>query len=195
MPPVHPTPFPFYRYAVCQKENGNSRRDSHQTKAKQTGTTAISRAFSTTQQLPAKIKEQKRTEKIFQLQPCSCNSHSCTLPWVKWRLSLPWRGLHIPKITFGFYEHNKDHPSASYRDWSGFGSGSSEKTSWSSKQVLDHSHIYWWSEDGWTGWSCGAFPTVVIMWFYDSASDWSLDLGLLSPVWMDVETELEPELI
>ena len=25
----------------------------------------------------------------------------------------------------------------------------------------------WWWVDGWTGWSCGSFPTLVILWFYD----------------------------
>jgi len=25
---------------------------------------------------------------------------------------------------------------------------------------------HWWWVDGWTGWSCGSFPTLVILWFY-----------------------------
>ena len=25
---------------------------------------------------------------------------------------------------------------------------------------------YWWWVDGWTGWFCGSFPTLVILWFY-----------------------------
>jgi len=28
------------------------------------------------------------------------------------------------------------------------------------------SENYWWWVDGWTGWSCGSFPTLVILWFY-----------------------------
>jgi len=24
----------------------------------------------------------------------------------------------------------------------------------------------WWWVDGWTGWSCGSFPTLVTLWFY-----------------------------
>ena len=27
------------------------------------------------------------------------------------------------------------------------------------------SEIYWWWVDGWTEWSCGSFPTLVILWF------------------------------
>ena len=26
---------------------------------------------------------------------------------------------------------------------------------------------YWWWVDGWTGWSCGSFPILVILWFYE----------------------------
>jgi len=29
---------------------------------------------------------------------------------------------------------------------------------------------HWWWVNGWTGWSCGSFPTLVILWFYDSKS-------------------------
>jgi len=28
------------------------------------------------------------------------------------------------------------------------------------------SENYWWWGYGWTGWSCGSFPTLVILWFY-----------------------------
>jgi len=28
---------------------------------------------------------------------------------------------------------------------------------------------YWWWVDGWTGWSCGSFPTLVILWFYEKS--------------------------
>ena len=27
---------------------------------------------------------------------------------------------------------------------------------------------HWWRANGWTGWSCGSFPTLAILWFYDS---------------------------
>ena len=27
---------------------------------------------------------------------------------------------------------------------------------------------HWWWVNGWTGWSCGSFPTLAILWFYDS---------------------------
>ena len=28
------------------------------------------------------------------------------------------------------------------------------------------SENHWWRVDGWTGWSCGSFPTLAIPWFY-----------------------------
>jgi len=28
------------------------------------------------------------------------------------------------------------------------------------------SENHWWWVNGWTGWSCGSFPTLVILWFY-----------------------------
>ena len=30
------------------------------------------------------------------------------------------------------------------------------------------SENHWWRANGWTGWSCGSFPTLAILWFYDS---------------------------
>jgi len=27
---------------------------------------------------------------------------------------------------------------------------------------------HWWRANGWTGWSCGSFPTLAILWFYYS---------------------------
>jgi len=27
---------------------------------------------------------------------------------------------------------------------------------------------HWWRANGWTGWSCGSFSTLAILWFYDS---------------------------
>jgi len=29
------------------------------------------------------------------------------------------------------------------------------------------SENHWWWANGWTGWSCGSFPTLVILWFYE----------------------------
>ena len=30
------------------------------------------------------------------------------------------------------------------------------------------SENHWWRENGWTGWSCGSFPTLAMnLWFYD----------------------------
>jgi len=26
---------------------------------------------------------------------------------------------------------------------------------------------HWWRANGWTGWSCGSFPTLAILWFYE----------------------------
>ena len=36
------------------------------------------------------------------------------------------------------------------------------------------SENHWWWVDGWTGWSCGSFPTLVILWFYAKVS-WASD--------------------
>ena len=30
------------------------------------------------------------------------------------------------------------------------------------------SENHWWWANGWTGWSCGSFPNLVILWFYAS---------------------------
>ena len=30
------------------------------------------------------------------------------------------------------------------------------------------SENHWWWANGWTGWSCGSFPTLAILWFCDS---------------------------
>jgi len=32
---------------------------------------------------------------------------------------------------------------------------------------------HWWRANGWTGWSCGSFPTLAILWFYDKLVLWS----------------------
>ena len=40
------------------------------------------------------------------------------------------------------------------------------------------SENHWWWVNGRTGWSCGSFPTFVILWSYDSMKEW-MTLGLL----------------
>ena len=39
-------------------------------------------------------------------------------------------------------------------------------TSWSWRTWFSENH--WWRTNGWTGWSCGSFPALAILWFYDS---------------------------
>jgi len=65
----------------------------------------------------------------------------------------------------------------SLKGWSGTGMGCSERW-WShrpwrcSKNVWMlcwgtwFSENHWWWVNDWTGWSCGSFPTLVILWFY-----------------------------
>ena len=67
----------------------------------------------------------------------------------------------------------------SLKGWSGTGMGCPERW-WShqpwrcSRNVWTlcwgtwFSENYWWWVNGCTGWSCGSFPTLVILWFYDS---------------------------
>jgi len=66
----------------------------------------------------------------------------------------------------------------SLKGWSGTGMGCPERW-WShrlsrcSKSVWMlcwgtwFSENHWWRANGWIGWSCGSFPTFVILWFYD----------------------------
>ena len=67
----------------------------------------------------------------------------------------------------------------SLKGWSGTGMGCPERW-WSHRAWRCSRNIwtlcwgtwfsekYWWWVNGWTGWSCGSFPTLVILWFYDS---------------------------
>ena len=67
----------------------------------------------------------------------------------------------------------------SLKGWSGTGMGCPERW-WShrawrcSKSVWMlcwgtwFSENHWWRVNGWIGWSCGSFPTLVFLWFYDS---------------------------
>ena len=67
----------------------------------------------------------------------------------------------------------------SLKGWSGTGMGCPERWCshrawWCSKSIWMlcwgtwFSGNHWWRANGWTGWSCGSFPTLVILWFYDS---------------------------
>jgi len=67
----------------------------------------------------------------------------------------------------------------SLKGWSGTGMGCpgrwwSHRPWWCSKSVwmlcwgIWFSENHWWRENGWTVWSCGSFPTLAILWFYDS---------------------------
>jgi len=67
----------------------------------------------------------------------------------------------------------------SLKGWSGTGMGCPERwwsprDWWCSKSVWMlcwgtwFSGNHWWRVNGWTGWSCGSFPTLAILWFYDS---------------------------
>ena len=66
----------------------------------------------------------------------------------------------------------------SLKEWSSTGMGCPERwwshwPWWCSKSVWMlcwgtwFSKNHWWWVDGWTGWSCGSFPTLAILWFYD----------------------------
>ena len=66
----------------------------------------------------------------------------------------------------------------SLKGWSGTGMGCPERwwshrAWWCSKSVWMlcwgtwFSGNHWWRANGWTGWSCGSFPTLAILWFYD----------------------------
>ena len=65
----------------------------------------------------------------------------------------------------------------SLKGWSGTGMGCPERwwshqAWWCSKSIWMlcwgtwFSENNWWRVNGWTGWSCGSFSTVVILWFY-----------------------------
>jgi len=66
----------------------------------------------------------------------------------------------------------------SLKGWSGTGMGCTERwwshwPWWCSKSVWMlcwgtwFSEKHWWRANGWTGWSCGSFPTLAILWFYE----------------------------
>jgi len=67
----------------------------------------------------------------------------------------------------------------SLKGWSGTGMGCPERW-WSHQPHRCSRNVWtlcwgtrfsenrWWWVDGWTGWSCGSFPTLVILRFYDS---------------------------
>jgi len=69
----------------------------------------------------------------------------------------------------------------SLKGWSGTGMGCPERwwshrAWWCSKSVWMlywgawFSENHWWRANGWTGWSCGSFPTLLILQFYDKGS-------------------------
>jgi len=39
---------------------------------------------------------------------------------------------------------------------------------WARHHISTLNMSHWWRANGWTGWSCGSFPTLAILWFYDS---------------------------
>jgi len=41
------------------------------------------------------------------------------------------------------------------------------------------SENHWWRANGWTWWSCGSFPTLVILWFYDSMKVFAFLVNML----------------
>jgi len=83
------------------------------------------------------------------------------------------------------------------KGWSGTGMGCPERW-WShrpwrcSRNVwtlcwgMWFSENYWWWVDGWTGWSCGSFPTLMILWFYDSSPilPAGVSFSASHPVWI-----------
>ena len=67
----------------------------------------------------------------------------------------------------------------SLKGWSGTGMGCPERwwghRTWGCSRNIWmlcwgtwNSENHWWWVNGWTGWSCGSFPTLAILWFYDS---------------------------
>jgi len=66
----------------------------------------------------------------------------------------------------------------SLKGWSGTGMGCPErwwshrpwrcsKSVWMLRWGTWFSDNHWWRANGWTGWSCGSFPTLAILWFYE----------------------------
>jgi len=67
---------------------------------------------------------------------------------------------------------------ASLKGWSDTGMGCPERwwshrAWWCLKSVWMlcwgtwFSENHWWRVNGWTGWSCGSFPTLAVLWFYE----------------------------
>jgi len=73
------------------------------------------------------------------------------------------------------------------KEWSGIGMGCPGRW-WSHRSWRCSRNIWtlcwrtwfsenhWWWVNGWTGWSCGSFPTLVIQWFCDSAARGTVQL-------------------
>ena len=66
----------------------------------------------------------------------------------------------------------------SLKEWSGTGMGCPERwwshwpwrcsrNVWTLRWGTCFSENHWWWVNVWTGWSCGSFPTFVILWSYD----------------------------
>ena len=88
----------------------------------------------------------------------------------------------------------------SLKGWSGTGMGCPERwwshrPWWCSKSIWMlcwgtwFSKNHWWWVNSWTGWSCGSFPTLAILWFYDSMILW-FNLLTLSGVEFYIDFEL-----
>ena len=88
----------------------------------------------------------------------------------------------------------------SLKGWSGTGMGCPERwwshrPWWCSKSIWMlcwgtwFSKNHWWRVNSWTGWSCGSFPTLAILWFYDSMILW-FNLLTLSGVEFYIDFEL-----
>ena len=44
---------------------------------------------------------------------------------------------------------------------------------------------HWWRVNGWTGWSCGSFPTLAILWFYTTTFWWRCWVELCAAPWSE----------
>jgi len=78
----------------------------------------------------------------------------------------------------------------SLKEWSGTGMGCPERwwshwARWCSKSIWMFcwgtwfTENHWWRANGWTGWSCGSFPTLAILWFYEVHQDFLAQWELL----------------
>jgi len=104
-------------------------------------------------------------------------------PWKLWAPKQVW-GAPSPGAAWELFPSCTDQlliravtgRESTWSEWSGTGMGCPERwwRPWrSSKNVWMlcwetwFSKNPWWQVDGWTGWSCGSFPTLAILWFYD----------------------------